>query len=396
MLKFAFKNMLIKKVQVILVILSIVISCGVAVLAYNTSSQVSNGITSNAKYYSLIIGPSGSKTQLAMNTMYYTDEPLGTIPYELVTTLQADSRVRKVIPFAIADNYRGYSLIGSKSDIIADKTLASGRLFDNSATFEVVLGYEVARACNLKVGDTIYTSHSVGEEHHTPFTVVGILEESFSVSDDVIFTELKSIWEVHEEEEEGEEHDHEELHNMVCSIIVQTVNPTYATQMQNEYDGKIYTDGETNQYSLTAIEPMGIVRSVLNDVNQTKYIVYILCAIILLMNIMIIAIITLLNMYHSVEEIKLMRLIGISMKNINFLYMIQNSIIGFVSILLAFFLSRFALSFMQDYVRSMGAVLNIWKVYSLEIVILLGVFVVNLLPTMIATSVMSKKDSISS
>ena len=94
MLKFALKNMAIKKVQVILIVLSIVISAGIGVLAFNVSNQVSDGITENAGYYSAIIGPSGSETQLAMNTMYFAEEPLGTIPYSVVSMLQMDQRVR--------------------------------------------------------------------------------------------------------------------------------------------------------------------------------------------------------------------------------------------------------------------------------------------------------------
>lgn len=161
--------MAIKKVQIVLVIFSIVISAGVGVLAYNIGGQVSDGITSNAAYYSAIIGPAGSETQLAMNTMYFTDSPLGTIPYGVVSKLQRDSRV-------------------------------------------VVVGAGVARGCDLKIGEEIYTSHSVGDEHHTPLTVVGILEESHTAFDNVVFTQLRTIWEVHgteDEHEEGEEgHEH--------------------------------------------------------------------------------------------------------------------------------------------------------------------------------------------
>ena len=53
---------------------------------------------------------------------------------------------------------------------------------------------------------------------------------------------------------------------------------------------------------------MSVMRDVLNDADDTKYIVFVLCAVILVMNVMIISIITLLNMYHSAKEISLMRL----------------------------------------------------------------------------------------
>ena len=404
MFRFAIKNMAIKKVQVILVVLSIVISAGVGVLAFNTAEQVSDGITGTAAYYSAIVGPAGSKTQLAMNTMYFTDSPLGTIPYSVVSDLQKDSRVTEVVPFAMADSYNGHSVVGSTSAFLSEKAIAEGRMFDDSATFEVVLGAAVARVNGVKVGDEIHTSHSVGDEHHEALTVVGILEESHTVYDNVVFTQLRTIWEVHEHEEEEETHDaaegEEEEHahageETVCAILVRTKNPGYAMQLVNEYDGKVITTQDLDTFTLQAIEPMDTVRGILEETNNTKYIVFVLCAIILVMNIMIISIITLLNMYHSAKEISLMRLIGISMKKINLLYIIQNSLIGFVSIMLAFGVSRLCLVFMKDYVASMGVVLNVAKVYPLEIVILLGVFLISVLPTVVCTFMMSGKDGIS-
>ncbi|MBO5286910.1 MAG: ABC transporter permease [Clostridia bacterium] len=399
MLKFALKNMAIKKVQVILIVLSIVISAGIGVLAFNVSNQVSDGITANAGYYSVIVGPSGSKTQLAMNTMYFTDEPLGTIPYSVVTTLEADRRVNTVIPFAMADSYNGNSVVGTTSAFLSGKELSSGSMLDDASTLQAVVGYNVARMNGLKVGDVLYTSHSASghDMHDKGIEVVGILKESHSSFDNVVFTQLRTLWQMHEHEDEHEgEHEGEEHHTeaTVCAVLVNTINPSYAMQLTNDYDGKIISD-EGESFTLQAIEPMGVVREVLNDADDTKYIVFVLCAVILIMNIMIISIITLLNMYHSSKEISLMRLIGISMGKINLLYIIQNSIIGFLSTLLAFGISRLCLLMMNDYVSQMGVVLNLGKIYPLEIVILLGIFIISVLPTAIWTFVMSRRDSIS-
>ena len=436
MLKFALKNMGVKKVQIILIVISIIISASVGVLAFNVSSQVSDGITSNAGYYSLIIGPSGSKTQLAMNTMYFTDEPLGTIPYDVVTKLERDPDVRQVIPYAMADNYNGSSVVGTTSKLLEDKALAEGTMFSDPTEgvefkCQAVVGARVAAENNLKIGDEIFTSHSAAEssKHDKGIVVVGILEETYSSYDKVVFTQLKTLWDMHEhseeeedatvdlghghapmedenatetetdekeddhdhEEEEGEEHSH--LHSTVCAIMVNTKNPSSALKILNEYDNKtISHEGKT--YTLQAIEPMDAVRDVLNDADSTKYIVFVLCAIILIMNIIVISIITLLNMYHSAKEISLMRLIGISMKKINLLYIIQNGIIGLASTLVAFGVSRLCLLLMGDYVASMGVVLNMGKIYPLEILILGGIFLISVIPTVICTFVMAKRDSL--
>ena len=298
----------------------------------------------------------------------------------------------------MADSYNGYNVVGTTPDYLKNKNLADGEMFGATSTLEAVVGSNVAKYCGLKVGDVIHTSHSAAESdtHAEGITVVGILEESHSSFDNVVFTQLKTLWEMHEHEEheeaEGEEH-HE--HGTVCAVMVNTKNPAYAMQLVNEYDGKIITAEDGDSFTLQAIEPMSVVRDVLNDADDTKYIVFVLCAVILVMNIMIISIITLLNMYHSAKEISLMRLIGISMKKINLLYIIQNGIMGLLSVILAFGVSRLCMLMMNDYVESMGVVLNISKVYPAEFIILLAVFMISVLPTAIWTFAMSRKDSIS-
>lgn len=401
MLKFAFKNMAIKKVQIILIVLSIVISAGIGVLAFNVATQVDEGITSGAQYYSAIVGPAGSSTQLAMNTMYFNESPVGTIPYSVVSSLQQDQRVKKVIPFAMADNYNGYGVVGTTPDYLENKSVSRGEMFDASSTMQAVIGSNVAKYCDIKVGNVIYTSHSASgtDTHAKGITVVGILEETHSSFDNVVFTQIKTLWDVHNHEEDrendenegGEEH---HMHSTVCAAIVIAKNPGVAMQIVQDYDGKIYTAEDGDIYTLQAIEPMSVMRQVLNDADNTKYIVFVLCAVILIMNTMIISIITLLNMYHSVKEISLMRLIGISMKKINLLYIIQNSIMGFASVILAFGVSRLCMLLMNDYVKSMGVVLNMSKVYPMEFIILFAVFVISVLPTLIWTFYMSRKDSI--
>lgn len=404
MLKFALKNMAIKKLQIILVVLSVVLSAGTGVLAYNVATQVEEGITDNAAYYSVIVGPAGSDMQLATNSMYFTGSTLGTIPYSVVEQLQKDMNVTAAIPFAMADSYNGSNVVGTTSAYLDGKKLASGQMFSDSETMQVVVGYTVAQRNGLSVGDVIHTSHSgdADEEHAEGLVVVGILEKSYSTFDKVVFTQIRTLWEMHdhgEHDEHGEDaheeaEEHEHLEGMVCAVMVKTRNQNSAAGIIASYNNAIVTeDGET--YPLQAIEPMSVMREVLDENDNTKFIVYVLCAVILAMNVMIISIITLLNTYHSAKEISLMRLIGISMKKINLLYVIQNGIIGLVSTVLAFGLSRLCLLGMDSYVSSMGVVLNLSKVYPMELVFLVGLFIISILPTVIWIATTARKDGVS-
>ena len=162
MFKFAIKNMAIKKVKIVLIVISIVISACVALLAYNISEQVDDGFKSTAAYYDIIIGPAGSSTQLAMNTMFFTDKPLGTISYEYVENLRADMRINAVVPFTMGDSYNGAKIVGTEPVFLEGRALSDGEMFDER--FECVLGSAVAKKYGLSLGDELVTSHGLAEE----------------------------------------------------------------------------------------------------------------------------------------------------------------------------------------------------------------------------------------
>ena len=397
MFKFAIKNMAIKKVKIVLIVISIVISACVALLAYNISEQVDDGFKSTAEYYDIIIGPAGSSTQLAMNTMFFTDKPLGTISYEYVENLRADMRINAAVPFTMGDSYNGAKIVGTEPFFLENKTLADGEMFD--AKFECVIGSAVAKKYGLSLGDELITSHGLAEGGHAhesnPLKVVGILKQTNTSYDNVIFTAVETVWATHdhgaeeEHEEEGHVHDenceHEE-HGEICAILVKTKSFNHYNAVKNEYGADA---------KLLVINPSEVLREVLENVDMSSKIVYILCVIILIMNIFIISVITLLNMYDSKKEISLMRLIGIGMSKINMLYILQNGIIGLISTVLAFATSRLCLILMGEFVASMGIVLNSSKIYPLELAIMALIFTISVIPTVVCTLNMSRKDGLS-
>ncbi len=391
MFKFAFKNMAIKKAKIVLVVISIVISACVGLLAYNVAQQVDSGFKTTAGYYDIIIGPSGSSTQLAMNTMFFTEKPLGTISYEYVEKLQKDMRVNKVVPFTMGDSYNAAKIVGTTPDFLEGKAVAEGEMF--AEKFQCVVGAAVAEKYSLSIGSELITSHGLTGEGHAhesnPLAVVGILKETKTAYDNVIFTPIETVWATHNHSEENhdehEEKNHEH-HGDVCAILVKSKSFNAYSQLSAEY-------GENSK--LLVINPSEVLREVLENVDMSTTIVYILCIIILIMNIFIISVITLLNMYDSKKEIALMRLIGIGMNKINLVYIIQNGIIGLISTVLAFAASRLCLVLMGGYVSSMGIVLDTAKIYPVELMIMAVVFVISVLPTVICTVNMSKKDGIS-
>jgi len=325
-----------------------------------------------------------------------------------------------VVPFSMGDSYNDAPIVGTEAALLEGRALKSGEMFD--AAKEAVVGYDVAAGYGLKLGDHIVTSHGLdgnGHDHaEAPLTVVGILERTNTSFDGAIFTPVETIWSLHdhshEEENESEAHaeeqaeeahdhaeetgadghdahaageadDHDHDSKTICAVLVRSKNFSACNSLMSAYS-------ESGDY--LAINPNTVLREVLENVDMTRNIVYILCAVILVMNIFVISMIALLNAYDSKKEIGLMRLIGISMKKINLLYIIQNAITNAAALLLAILAAHACLAGIRSYVAGMGIVLDYLKVYPLEWAILALVFVVSILPTTILTARMAGQDSI--
>ena len=388
MLKFALRHMAVRRAKLVMICLSIVITACVALLAYNISTQISEGIIQTAASFDIIIGPSGSSTQLAMNTMFFTDKPLGTIPYSLVEEIQNSGKANAVVPFSMGDSYNDAPIVGTTPALLEGKGLSSGVMFD--AACEAVVGYDVARKYNLSVGDTLITSHGLsggGSDHaESPLTVTGVLSRTHTAYDSAVFTPCETIWALHDHEEgEHEEDGEHDEDKTVCAVLVRSKSIA-------DYSALTAAYSENSDYLV--INPNTVLREVLENVDMSRKIVYILCAVILIMNVFVITLIALLSAYDSRGEISLMRLIGVSMGRINLLYLIQNAVAGAVALVLALLAAHGCLLGIRSFVASMGIVLDATRIYPVEWAILLLVFVISILPTSIMTLRMSRRDSI--
>jgi len=377
-----------RKAKLIMTALSVVISASVALLAYNISTQVSEGIVNTAAKYDIIIGPSGSATQLAMNTMFFTDKPLGTLPYSIIDELNASGRVNAAIPFSMGDSFNAAPIVGTDPALLSDKALARGEMF--SAPLEAVVGADVARAYKVSVGDEIVTSHGLthgGAAHaEHPLRVVGVLRRTDTAYDNAVFTPVSSIWALHDHGDGDEDEDHAGSGD-ICAVLVRS-------KSMNDYAALMSRYSDSAEY--LAINPNTVLREVMDNVDLSRRIVYILCLVILVMNLFVVSVIALLNMYDSRREIALMRLIGVSMGKINRLYLIQNALAGLCAMALSLTVTHLCLWGIRGFVASMGIVLNAARIYPLEWAILCVVFVLTILPTAILTRRMARKDSLTS
>ena len=244
----AWRNLQAKPLQTALSLALLAFGVGMVSLMLLTERQVKEAFERNIKDIDLVLGAKGSPLQLILANVYHIDAPTGNINQREAEKVLKHPYIASGIPLAYGDNHEGYRIVGTEHSYVEHygATLEKGSLWE--APFEVTAGSRVAQNLGLKVGDTFYSAHGLKDQTdiHTnkAFTVVGILEPSGSVVDQLLLTPMVSIWNVHTDE--GETVDPAERE--ITAMLLKKRNPLAVLTIPNALR-------ETNmQVALPAIE----------------------------------------------------------------------------------------------------------------------------------------------
>jgi putative ABC transport system permease protein len=171
------------------------------------SSQLEERMHRDARGIDLVVGAKGSPMQIILSSIYQLDVPTGNIPWRQAQELARHRGVKKSLPLAMGDNYRGFRIVGTNHDYVAHygAELKEGRLWN--APLEAVLGSEVAKQTGFGLESKFMGAHGISgdsenmhEEH--PYRVVGVLRPTGTVVDRIVLTDVASLWAVHADQYE--------------------------------------------------------------------------------------------------------------------------------------------------------------------------------------------------
>ena len=211
----------------------ILLALGIAVITILLlfSNQLKEKISDNTKGIDLVVGAKGSPLQLILCNIFHIDFPTGNINLMEADRLAKHRLVKSAIPLALGDSYKNFRIIGTNKQYVDlyKAELASGDWWN--ADMEVVVGATVSEFLKLKTGDIFESSHGLtkeGSAHEAhPFIVKGILKRSNTVIDNLIFTNISSIWSVHSEHSK-EEHAEDSIANP--SVLVSSAQASDSTK----------------------------------------------------------------------------------------------------------------------------------------------------------------------
>lgn len=225
----------------------LLMALGTAMLTFVlcAAAQLEDAATRDARGIDLVVGPKGSPLQLVLSTVYHLDNATATIPAETQSTVGANRFVKRTVPLAIGDSYRGYRLVGTTADYVQIYHAApgQGRMF--AAPGEVVFGATAAAATGVHLGMAFHSSHGLaagGEEHEeTSLNVVGILKPTGTVIDRLVLTPVETIWALHEGSHAVPSHADAALaapQRALSAVLVQYASPLAALGLPRVIDAQ--------------------------------------------------------------------------------------------------------------------------------------------------------------
>lgn len=402
-LQFVKTNILSKKLRNFLTIFSILVSVMLIISVQNLTTQLKSNVIENAGAYDILVGAPGSSIQLVLNTIFYYDAPIANINIEYYESLQKDSRVANVVPIGMGDNYNGYKIIGTSNDFFTDKyKLKSGELFKNNG--EAVIGSTVAKITGLKVGDKFSGMHGLTEEGghaHADFqyTVVGVLEQTKTPSDTVIYTDIESLWTVHglehnehnenDDMEMDDEHD-ESMHgnsseNLITALLVKT------TSLSNQV---MVTNDLNKNNDIQAINPAATLRKLLVMLNAGEIVVTLVAYVSIFLSIIVLFTTMLSASIERRKDISILRALGANRKTVFKTILLETLIIAIIGAVLGFIVAHIAIGILGNYTAvNYGINISGFSVQIVEVFVLLGAVVLSIVAGMIPAVMVYKTDA---
>ncbi len=290
--KLAWKNIWFKPLNTILSIILLTSSVAIITVLVLLEKQFEEKFTNNIDGVDLVLGAQGSPLQLILSSVYQVDAPTGNISYDSAKVWMQHPFVKRAIPLAFGDNYRGYKILGTTSDYLQkyEAKIAQGKIFENN--FEVVIGAEIAKKLNLKLGDEFFGSHgdaAEGEVHDQyAYKVVGITDLTGKVVDNLILCTIPSVWQMHGDHgnenpahgEEGHVHEEGEEHHAedftldkkgmdITAVLLQIRNPMAKLTWQ-----RLIPQNTKMQAASPALEINRLINLFGVGINGLRYLAY--------------------------------------------------------------------------------------------------------------------------
>lgn len=330
----------------------ILFATGVAIISliFLLKDSFENQMDKNVGGIDLVVGAKGSPLQLILSGIYHVDYPTGNIDYNEAIELSKNPLIKKAIPLALGDNYNGFRIVGTDKaypDIYKGQ-LQMGSLWQKD--FEVTIGSKVASKAGLVIGHQFAGVHGLSAEsdhvhESTPYTVTGIFKETGTVLDQLILTNIESVWKIHESDEHHHDHNSGEGEHPkeITSLLIQYQNPMGAITLPR------LINKSTNMQAASPVQEINRLYSLLGvGIEVLTYV----SGFIILVSALSIFISLLNSLKERRYELALIRVMGGSRLRLFSIVILEGISLAIIGYIAGFMVSRLAMLFLSSYTDS--------------------------------------------
>ncbi len=217
-------------------------------------------LTARADSTPLIIGARGSRMDLVMNALYFSNDSPAPLTAAAVERVM-DSGLADAIPLYIRFKTRHAPIIGTTLDYFDFRGLAIREGRQLGMLGECVVGAALARKHHLKTGDHLISApqdlFDMAGVYPLRMKVVGVLEENGSPDDEAVFVDIQTAWVI-----DGLGHGHQDVSAIDNpSLLLESTDNNIKTSQQLDYYNEIteqnidsfHFHGDQDTFPLTAV-----------------------------------------------------------------------------------------------------------------------------------------------
>ncbi len=193
---------------------SIALSVALLIGVENVRVGVRESFSNTISQTDLIVGPKGGTTQLLLYSVFGMGSPTANLSWDTYRYWSEHPAIEWTIPYGLGDSHRGFRVIGTDENFYRRYSYRGGQSIvvvqgrAGSEVFDVTLGSDVAAELGYGLGDQVAVTHGIGEigfinHDQMPFTVVGILEKTFTPVDRAVYVTMEGLEAIHYGWEQG-------------------------------------------------------------------------------------------------------------------------------------------------------------------------------------------------
>lgn len=204
----AWKSLFNRKATATLTILTVAISVILLLGVERIRTQAKTSFANTISGTDLIVGARSGPVNLLLYSVFRIGNATANIDWKSYQEFSQNRSVKWAIPISLGDSHQGFRVMGTDHNYFEHfkygkkqpLVFQQGRPFES--LFETVIGADVAKKLNYKIGSEIIIAHGISDvgfsrHDNLPFKVVGIFKPTGTPVDKTVHVSLQAIEAIH-------------------------------------------------------------------------------------------------------------------------------------------------------------------------------------------------------